>query len=114
MTLVELITILIYLFYQVQVIFLISKKTGILAKYSHSFDVFSLHFIAELSELIKINNYSINLQNNKKLSYSLIYSLKLINLKILKIYIKINLASGFIKSFKFFSSTLILFIQKKR
>ena len=42
-----------------------------------------------------------NLLYNKQLFYNRIYSLEIIKLKILKIYIKTNLASSFIRSFRF-------------
>lgn len=44
--------------------------------------------------------------------YNLIYILKLIKLKIFKIYIKSNLVNSFIRYFNYFISILILFIQK--
>ena len=44
----------------------------------------------EFLENIKINNYIIKLDKNKQLFFKLIYSLELIKLKILKVYIKIN------------------------
>ena len=52
--------------------------------------------ITKLLEYIKINNYAIKLKKSKQLLFRLIYSLELVELKILKIYIKINLANGFI------------------
>ena len=66
--------------------------------------------MAELSKYCKINNYPINILDDKQLLYSLIYSLIPIKLEILKTYIKTNLTSSFIKSSKFFSGTLILFV----
>lgn len=46
--------------------------------------------------------------------YDLIYSIKLIELKILKIYIMANLVSKFFKIFKLSTDTLILLICKKK
>lgn len=43
-----------------------------------------------------INKYIIEIIENKQLSYKPIYSLKLVKLEILKIYIKNTLKSGFI------------------
>lgn len=59
-------------------------------------------------ELNKTNEYLINLLNNKKLSYSQIYSFELMELKMLKFYIKANLSNSFIKSFKlyYYSNTI--------
>ena len=49
----------------------------------------------ELFEHLYINQHVINLKNGKKLSNWLIYGLELIELKIFKIYITINLANIF-------------------
>lgn len=68
----------------------------------------------ELFKYININNYFIILINYKQLFYSPIYSLKMIELKILKIYIKINITNSFIKLFKLLANILILFIYKKK
>ena len=55
------------------------------------------------------NNNIFKLKKGKQQLYGLIYSSKLIKLKILKIYIKINLANSFISYAKFFIDILILF-----
>ena len=52
--------------------------------------------IVELSKHIKMNNYVIKLEKDKQPLFGLIYSLELVELKTLKIYIKINLANSFI------------------
>ena len=52
--------------------------------------------ITKLLEYIRINNYTIKLEKNKQLLFSSIYSLQPIKLETLKIYIKTNLANGFI------------------
>ena len=44
----------------------------------------------------RINNYTIKLEKDKQPSFKFICSLKLIELKILKTYIEINLANNFI------------------
>lgn len=66
----------------------------------------------ELLEYTKINNYTINSINGKQLSYGLIISLELVDLKTLKAYIKINLANSFIRPSKFPISTPIFFVEK--
>ena len=66
----------------------------------------------ELSKHMKINNHAIELVDDEQLSYGFIYSLSLIKLKTLKIYIKNNLANGFIKPFKFFAKASIFFDKK--
>ena len=65
-----------------------------------------------LLEYIRINDHAINLIERYQLLYKSIYSLRLIELKTLKIYIKINLANSFIKLSKSFIGVLILFIKK--
>ena len=92
---------------------LTSKKTGITAEYSDFFNVFSSNSAAKLPEHIRINDYLIDLLDNKQPLYSLIYSLGLVELETLKTYIKANLSSGFIRSSKSPAGTPILFIRKK-
>lgn len=53
-------------------------------------NVFSTKNAADFSKHIKINNHAIELEKRKQLFFSLIYSLKLVKLVTLKIYIKIN------------------------
>lgn len=89
------------------------KKVIIFFKYINYVNVFLLNSAVKLFDYISINNYPINLINNKQSFYRLIYSLKSLQFKILKTYIKTQLANGFIKSFKLFVTTLILFIYKK-
>ena len=111
--LAELTSMPIYLFHQAQVISPTSKETGIFAEYFDFSNVFSSDSIAELLEHTRINDHSINLLDNKQPLYSPIYGLGPIELEMLKTYIKVNLASSFIRSSKFFTSNQILFIQKK-
>ena len=108
--LVELTTMLKYFFCQVQVVLLISEETKIFTEYSDFSNVFSLNSIVKLLEYIRINNHSIDLLNNKQLSYSLIYSLELVELKILKTYINTSLASSFIRPSRSPANAPILFI----
>lgn len=82
--LVKPIIMLINLFCQALVALLTSKKTRILNKYSDFFDIFSLDFAIKLLEYTGINNHSIDLLNNKKSFYGLIYSLRLMKLEMLK------------------------------
>ena len=87
----------IHLFCKTQIALL--TRTKILAKYSN-LDIFSLDSAAKLPKNNRINNYLIDLLEDKQLPYGLINSLKLVELEILKTYIKANLASGFIKPSK--------------
>ena len=111
--LAEPIIIPIYLFYQAQVAILTSEKTGILAKYSNFSNIFSPDSPTELQEHTRINDHPINLLDNKQLPYGSIYNLGPVELKTLKTYIEVNLASGFIRNSKSPTSAPILFIQKK-
>lgn len=112
MALVESTTITIYPSYQAQVALLISKETGISTDYFDTFNDFSSDSAVKLLEYIRINDYYINLLYNKQLFYSLIYNLGLLELEILKIFIKTNLASGFNRLSKSPTDTLILFVSK--
>ena len=50
----------------------------------------------KLLENIKINEHTIELEKGKQLLSGSIYNLRLVKLETLKIYIKTNLANGFI------------------
>ena len=93
--LAELIIISIYLFCKAKVALLIIIEIYI--KYFNFLNIFFLDSAAKLLEYTRINNYLINLLENKQLPYDLIYSLGPMKLKMLKIYIKANVVSGFIK-----------------
>lgn len=99
----------IYLAKKAQIGLLIIKKITISNEYLDFSNVCSEEKILILSELNKLNQHFIKLQNNKHLFYRPIYSLKLIEFKILKTYIIINLAKSFIQLSKLFAST---FMQK--
>lgn len=86
--------------------------TKVLNKYADFANVFLLKLAVELSKHIGINNYVIELIDDQQLSYSLIYSLGLVELEILKIYIENNLISGFIRPSKSFSGVFI-FLDRK-
>lgn len=81
----------------------------VLPEYSNFVDVFSLEVTVEFLKHIGINNHTIDLIDSKQPPYRSNYSIEPIELKILKTYMKTNLANSFIKSFKSFTSTLILF-----
>ena len=106
-------TMLIHPSRQAQVAVLTNEKTGIPAKYSNFSNVFSSDSAAELPEHTKINDHPINLLDNKQLPYGPIYSLRPVELEILKTYIEANLASGFIRPSKSPSVASIPFVQKK-
>lgn len=66
----------------------------------------------ELFENTSMNKYAIKLVQGKQLSYRPIYNLKLVELVILKTYIKTNLKTGFFQPSKFASGTPIFFDRK--
>lgn len=72
------------------------KKVTILNKYFDFADIFLKKKALLLAEQTKLNKYAIMLEDGKQLSYRPIYSLDLIKLKTLKIYIETDLKNGFI------------------
>lgn len=71
-----------------------------------------MKLVAELLEHTKINDNAIGVVNSKQPAYRSIYNLKLMELEILKTFIKINLADSFIKSSKSLAGALIFFVWK--
>lgn len=104
--------ILIYPAWEAQIVLLITEKVAIPAEYSDYANVFSKESATEIFEWSNINQHAIELEPNKQLLYSLIYSLGLVKLEILKTYIKINLTNDFICPFKFPTKIPIFFVQK--
>ena len=83
--LVELITMPIHPSCQAQVVALTSKKNGFLIKYFDFSNVFSSDSAAELPEHTRVNNCPINLLDDKQLLCGPIYSLRLVELEMLKL-----------------------------
>ena len=81
-------------------------------EYSDYVDVFSKDSVAEPPENTGINDYAIDQEKGKQLSYGPIYSLGPVELETLKTYIETNLASGFIRPSKSPTGAPILFVQK--
>ena len=81
---------------QIEALLFNKAFTNVLAEYSSYSNIFSVKNIAKLLENTRINEYTIELEEDKQLSFGLIYSLELVKLETLKIYIKTNLANGFI------------------
>lgn len=71
--------------------------TKIPSKYVDFVEVFSLKLATKLFKYIEFNNLAIKLVNDQQSAYSPIYNLSLVELETLKLYIKNNLANGFIK-----------------
>ena len=77
---------------------LLSNKafTKVLVKYSNYSNIFSMKNVAKLLENIRVNKYTIKLEESKQPIFRSIYSLKSVKLETLKTYIKTNLANSFI------------------
>ena len=78
-------------------------------EYADFTNIFILGLASKLPKHTEINNHAIKLANCQHPLYELIYSLKAIELKSFKAYIKTNLANGFIKPFKSPTSAFIFF-----
>ena len=86
------------------------EKVIILVKYSEFAEVFSKKSVAKLFKYYDLNKYLINPKPGDQPLYGPIYNLKLIELKILKTYIKTNLANGFIRFLESPTGALISFV----
>lgn len=73
--------------------------TKVFSKYIDFADILLLKLAIKLSKYININRYTIKLVDDQQSLYCLIYSLRLVKLEILKVYIKINLSNKFIRPF---------------
>ncbi len=82
------------------------------SKYIDFVDIFFPTLVAELPEHTGINNHSIEFVDDRQPPYGPIYNLGSVELEILKVYIKNNLASGFIRPSKSPVGALILFNKK--
>ena len=91
---------------------LVAEEVKILIEYSDFSDVFLKEKALILLERIELNQHAIKLQEDEQLYYGPIYSLCLVELKILKTYIEINLANGFILPSKLPAGASILFVEK--
>ena len=95
-----------------QIALLLAKKVTVSAKYLDFINVLLEKSLNVFSEQTGVNKHAIKLEEGKQLSYGPIYSLKPVKLKTLKIYIKTNLANGFIRTSKLPAGALILFVSK--
>ena len=75
---------------------ILSKKVIVLAK--DFADSFSEESANVLPEQTKVNKHTIQLKVGKQQPYGPIFSLGLVEFETLKIYIKSNLANGFIRA----------------
>ena len=97
---------------QVESLIFNKAPTEVMAEYSDYSNVFSTKNAAKLLENIGINEHTIKLEKSKQPSFGPIYSLSLIKLESLKIYIKTNLINSFIWPSKSSAKASILFDQK--
>ena len=86
--------------------------TEVPAEYSNYSNIFSVKYAAKLPKNTGMNEHAIKLEEDKQLLFRPIYSLKPVELKTLKTYIKINLANGFIRPSKSPAGAPILFDRK--
>ena len=73
------------------------KKVIIPTEYLELINMFLEKLVADLSKYLNIIIYAIKLKKDKQLFYKSIYKLRYLELKTVKIYIKINLANDFIQ-----------------
>ena len=105
-------SILIYPARKVKIALLIAKELKILTNYLNFLDIFLEEKALMLLKITELNQYVIKLQKSQQPPYRLIYSLVLLELETLKIFIKTNFANGFIWSLKSPVGIPILFIRK--
>ena len=86
--------------------------TKILPKYINNADVFSFNLVMELPKNIGIKKHAVELQESKQPSYKPIYSLRPIELEILKTYIETYLKTRFIQFSKSPTDTPNFFDKK--
>ena len=91
---------------------LLVKEVTILAKYSDFANVFLEKSANLLPKQIGVNEHAIELEESKQLPYRPIYSLRPVEFKTFKTYIKTNLANGFIRALKSRAGAPILFVPK--
>ena len=98
---------------EVQIALLVAEEVKIPTKYSDFSNVFLKEKALILLKVTELNQHAIKLQEGQQSSYGLIYNLGPIELKMLKTYIKTNLANGFIWPSKLPADALILFVRKR-
>lgn len=113
MAAVSIVDLNVHLSWHIQIALPKVKKVTIPSKYTDYINVFFPNFTAKLPKHTGIINHFIDLIDNKQPLYGLIYSLGLMELDILKTYIKTNLVNGFIRLFKSLANISILFVYKK-
>ena len=102
----------IYLARKAQMALLLAEKVTVLAKYSDFADVFLKELANVFLEQTRVNKHTIELEKGKQPPYGPIYSLRPVEFKTFKIYIKTSLANSFIKASKSPVGAPILFVHK--
>ena len=95
-----------------QIALLLAKKVTIAAKYLDFADAFLKKSANIFLKQIGANEHMIKLEQGKQPLYGPIYSLRPVEFKTFKTYIKTNLRNGFIKASKSSADTLILLVCK--
>ena len=95
-----------------QIASLPTEEVKIPDKYLDFTNVFSEEKVLVLSKRTKLNEHAINLEDGKQPPYGPVYSLGLVKLETLKIYIETHLKTGFIWPFKSPAGAPILFDKK--
>ena len=91
---------------------MVAKKVTVPAKYFDFAIIFSKKLAKMLSKYIGIIKHAIKLVDDKQSLYRSICNLEPIELKTLKIYMKIYLANSFTRLLKSFISIFIFFVCK--
>lgn len=83
---------------RIQIALLITNKAAVKVpkKYEKYIDIFCKKTATKLPKYTRINDHLIYWEEDKQPLYGLIYSLELVKLEMLKIYIKDNLKNSFI------------------
>ena len=97
---------------EAQLALLLAEKVTIPAKYSNFADMFLKQSANIFPKWTGVNEHTIELGEGKQPPYGPIYSLGLVELETFKIYIKSNLANGFIGALKSPAGSSILFVHK--
>lgn len=95
-----------------QIALLLVEEIIVPDEYSVYADVLSKESVDVLLEYMGISEYAIQVEKDKQLSYRPIYNLGLVELKIIKTYIKINLPNSFIRTSKSLVGASIFFVRK--
>ncbi len=87
-------------------------STKVSSEYADFVNIFLLKLAIELLKHMEINDHAVELVNDCQSPYGPIYSLDLVELEILKMYIENNLVNSFIKPSKSLARAPILFDKK--